>query len=40
MKLTRIAVYPRQMSRVPRVRGLRIPVSTVVAMIADGVTET
>ena len=36
MKFTRITVNPQQMGGVPCIRGLRIPVSTVVAMIADG----
>jgi uncharacterized protein (DUF433 family) len=39
MKFTRITVNPRQMDGVPCLRGLRIPVATVVAMIADGMTE-
>jgi uncharacterized protein (DUF433 family) len=39
MKFTRITVHPRQMGGVPCLRGLRIPVATVVAMIADGMTE-
>ncbi|MGD9617798.1 MAG: DUF433 domain-containing protein [Alphaproteobacteria bacterium] len=40
MKFTRITVDPRQMGGVPCMRGLRIPVATVVAMVADGMTET
>jgi len=40
MRFTRITVNPRQMGGVPCVRGLRIPVATVVAMVADGMTET
>ena len=39
MKFTRITVDPQKMGGVPCLRGLRIPVATVVAMIADGVTE-
>lgn len=39
MKFTRITVNPRQMGGVPCVRGLRIPVATVVGMVADGLTE-
>jgi uncharacterized protein (DUF433 family) len=35
----RITVDPRQMGGVPCIRGLRIPVATVVAMVADGMTE-
>ena len=34
----RITVNPRQMDGVPCIRGLRIPVSTVVGMIAGGMT--
>lgn len=40
MNFTRITTNPRQMGGVPCIRGLRIPVATVVAMIADGMTET
>ena len=40
MKFTRITVNPRQMGGVPCIRGLRIPVATVVAMVADGMPET
>ncbi len=40
MKFTRITVDPRQMGGVPCLRGLRIPVATVVAMVADGMSET
>lgn len=39
MRFTRITVDSRQMGGVPCLRGLRIPVATVVAMIADGMTE-
>jgi uncharacterized protein (DUF433 family) len=39
MKFTRISVDPRQMGGVPCIRGLRIPVATVVAMFADGMSE-
>jgi len=39
MKFTRITVAPNQMGGVPCVRGLRIPVATVLGMIADGMTE-
>ena len=39
MKFTRITVNPGQMGGVPCIRGLRIPVATVVAMVADGMTE-
>ena len=40
MRFTRITVNPKQMGGVPCIRGLRIPVATVVAMVADGMTET
>jgi uncharacterized protein (DUF433 family) len=36
----RITIRPDQMGGVPCVRGLRIPVATVVGMVADGMTET
>ena len=39
MKFTRITVDPAQMNGVPCIRGLRIPVATVVGMVADGMTE-
>ena len=39
MKFNRITVNPNQMGGVPCMRGLRIPVATVVGMIADGMTE-
>lgn len=39
MKYTRITANPAQMGGVPCIRGLRIPVATVVAMIAEGMTE-
>ena len=39
MKFTRITVNPKQMDGVPCIRGLRIPVATVVGMVADGMTE-
>jgi len=39
MKFTRITVKPDQMGGVPCIRGLRIPVTTIVAMTADGMTE-
>jgi uncharacterized protein (DUF433 family) len=38
MKFARITVNPNQMGGVPCIRGLRIPVATVVAMVADGMT--
>ena len=39
MMFTRITTNPNQMGGIPCIRGLRIPVATVVAMIADGMTE-
>jgi uncharacterized protein (DUF433 family) len=38
MRFARITVDPMQMNGVPCIRGLRIPVATVVAMVADGMT--
>lgn len=38
MTFTRITVNPHQMGGVPCIRGLRIPVATVVGMLADGMT--
>lgn len=38
MKFTRITVNPRQMDGVPCIRGLRIPISTIVGLVADGMT--
>lgn len=35
----RITITQGQMGGVPCVRGLRIPVATVVGMVADGMTE-
>ena len=39
MRFDRITVNPAQMGGVPCVRGLRIPVATVVGLIAQGMTE-
>ena len=39
MRYERITIDSRQMGGVPCIRGLRIPVSTVVGMISDGMTE-
>lgn len=39
MTFTRITVRPEQMGGVPCIRGLRIPVATVVDMVADGMTR-
>jgi uncharacterized protein (DUF433 family) len=38
MKFTRVTVDPKQMGGMPCIRGLRIPVATVVAMVADGMS--
>jgi uncharacterized protein (DUF433 family) len=40
MKFTRITVDPKQMGGVPCIRSLRIPVATVVGMVADGMAAT
>ena len=39
MKFTRITINPNQMGGVPCIRGLRIPVSTLVGMVAEGMSE-
>jgi uncharacterized protein (DUF433 family) len=39
MNLTRITVNPAQMGGVPCIRGLRIPVATVVGMVAEGMSD-
>lgn len=39
MKFSRISVDARQMGGVPCIRSLRIPVATVVGMVADGMTR-
>jgi len=38
MTFNRITVNPNQMGGVPCIRGLRVPVATVVGMLADGMT--
>jgi uncharacterized protein (DUF433 family) len=38
MSFTRISVRADQMGGVPCIRGLRIPVATVVGMLADGMS--
>jgi uncharacterized protein (DUF433 family) len=38
MKYKRITIRPDQMGGVPCIRGLRIPVATVVGMVADGMS--
>ena len=39
MKFQRVTVNPNQMGGMPCIRGLRIPVATVVGMVADSMTE-
>jgi uncharacterized protein (DUF433 family) len=36
----RITVRPEQMGGIPCIRGLRIPVATVVRMVSEGMTES
>ena len=36
MQFTRITIDPQQMAGIPCIRGLRIPVATVVNMVAEG----
>ena len=38
MVYTRITMNPNQMGGVPCIRGLRMPVATVVRMVAEGMT--
>jgi uncharacterized protein (DUF433 family) len=40
MRFTRITVDPNQMGGAPCIRGLRIPVATIVGMLGDGMTES
>ncbi len=39
MKYRRITISAAQMGGVPCIRGLRIPVATVVGMVSEGMTE-
>ena len=39
MHFTRITVDPQQMGGVPCMRGLRVPVATIVGMVAEGMTR-
>ena len=39
MMFIRITVSASQMGGMPCIRGLRIPVATIIAMIADGMTQ-
>jgi uncharacterized protein (DUF433 family) len=38
VKFERITIEPGKMGGAPCIRGLRVPVATVVAMVADGMT--
>lgn len=38
MRFERITVEPDKMGGVPCIRGLRVPVATVVGMVAEGMT--
>lgn len=40
MKFKRITVNPQQMDGLPCIRGLRLPVATVLGMVADGMADT
>jgi uncharacterized protein (DUF433 family) len=40
LKFNRITVNPNQMGGVPCIRGLRIPVASIVGMVAEGMTES
>ena len=39
MRFSRVTVSPNQMAGVPCVRALRIPVATVIGMLADGMSS-
>jgi len=39
MKYSRITINPKQMAGAPCIRGLRIPVATVVSMVAEGMSN-
>jgi uncharacterized protein (DUF433 family) len=39
MAFTRITIDPKRMGGVPIIRQLRIPVATVIDMVADGMSE-
>jgi uncharacterized protein (DUF433 family) len=40
MKFERITVNPKQMDGVPCIRDVRIPVATVIALLADGMSSS
>lgn len=39
MRFSRITIEPDKMAGVPCIRGLRIPVATVVGLVASGMSE-
>ena len=39
MHFTRITIHHSQMNGMPCIRGLRIPVATIVAMVAEGMNK-
>ena len=39
MVLNRITIDPNKMGGVPCIRGMRIPVATIIALIADGLSS-
>ena len=39
MQFARVTVNPAQLGGTPCIRGLRIPVATIVGMLADGMSE-
>lgn len=39
MKFTRISINPQQMGGMPCIRSLRIPVATIVGMVAEGMSN-
>jgi uncharacterized protein (DUF433 family) len=40
MQFARITTNPNQMGGVPCIRGLRIPVATIVGMVAEGMSKS
>ena len=39
MRYTRITINPAQMGGIPCIRGLRIPVATIVGMVAENMSQ-
>ena len=39
MRFIRVTIDPQKMGGVPCIRGLRIPIATIVGMVANGMTE-